>query len=82
VKSSFHLVVHWEKTMRIDLTVIVAVLALALVAWLGRYQLVPVGQYGTLYKLDRWTGKGELVETQQRQNAGSPYGVPQYGQPR
>jgi hypothetical protein len=66
--------------MRVDLSTVVAVLALAALAWMGRYELVPVGQFGTLYKLDRWTGKVETVETQQRQGA-SPYG-PQYGQPR
>jgi hypothetical protein len=67
--------------MRVDLSTVVAVLALAALAWMGRYELVPVGQYATLYKLDRWTGKVETVETQQRQNVGAPYG-PQYGQPR
>ena len=72
--------------MRIELSAIIALLALAALAWMGRYEIISAGPYGALYKMDRWTGKVETVETQQQQqqqrSTVSPYGTPQYGQPR
>lgn len=72
--------------MRIELSAIIALLALAALAWMGRYEIISGGPYGALYKMDRWTGEVETVETQQQQQQQrgtvSPYAAPQYGQPR
>ena len=38
---------------------VIAAFALAVVIWLGRYEIigVPAGNHGIAYRLDRWTGQ-------------------------
>jgi hypothetical protein len=45
----------------------VAVLVVALVAWLGRYEIIGVpaggaGTHGVVYRLDRWTGEVVFIQ--------------------
>ena len=48
---------NWQKVC-----LIIAVLIFALVAWIGRYDIIGVpaggqGTHGIAYRLDRWTGE-------------------------
>ena len=48
---------NWQRA-----SLIIAVLIVALIAWLGRYDIIGVppggeGSIGTAYRLDRWTGE-------------------------
>ena len=65
--------------MRITFWQVIAVLTLVVVAWMYRYEIVGANPYGTLYKLDRWTGSIEPIETQSAQGAVAPYGRAPYG---
>ena len=47
--------------------IIVAVVAIAVLASLGRYEIVTLQRHGIVFKLDRFTGQVELVFPQPSQ---------------
>lgn len=61
---------------------IIAVLSLLILGWMGRYQLVIGGPYGTIYKLDRLTGGVEVVEAKGTRREDTRYGPAPYGRPQ
>lgn len=45
------------------LSIVGAVLALALAAWVGRYEIEPAStSVEFVYRMDRWTGQVEVVD--------------------
>ena len=49
-----NVILNWQKTV-----LVIAVIFAIILAWLGRYELVPVGGDGmfrVVYRLDRWSG--------------------------